>query len=147
MHSVGWLHQGSQPYYLYGKPLLTWKEPPGMFHDTAPGPGGSSQHHLAPLGSAPSGHNSCESCPMQGDNRRKSNQMQSTVINIHCCSLPPTDPVSPPSWPWGKKLAAAVRSAADGWCVMGTAGQIWHPGVGPVPASCPAAPRYLWPRD
>lgn len=52
-----------------------------------------------------------------------------------------------PAGPRERKWQQHVRSAADGWCVMGTAGQIWHTGVSPVPASCPTAPRYLWPRD
>lgn len=87
-----------------------------MFCDTALGPGGNSQHHLAPMGSAPLGHNSCEPCPMQGDYRRKSIWMQSIVIKFHCCSLPPTDPVSLPSWLQGKRLAAA-REKCCRWMV------------------------------
>lgn len=93
-----------------------------MFHDTASGPGGSSQYYLAPLGSAPLGHNSCEPCPVQGDNRRKSIWMQSIVVKFHCCSVPPTDLVSLPSWLQGKKLAAA-RGECCRWMVCH--GHIW----------------------
>lgn len=61
-------------------------------------------------------------------------------------SLPPA--LSPfPAGPWESNWQQHVRSAADGWCVMGTAGQIWHAGVCPMLASCPATPRYLWHRD
>lgn len=61
-------------------------------------------------------------------------------------SLPPA-PAPFPAGPRKSNWRQHVRSAADGRCVTGTAGRIWHTGVGPVPASCPAAPRYLWLRD
>ena len=73
----------------------------------------------------------------------KSIRRKSVVGKFHGGSLSPSLPASPRESNWRQH----VRSAADGWCVTGTAGRIWHAGVGPVPASCPAAARYLWPRD
>lgn len=67
------------------------------------------QHSPRPWREQPasSGHSSCDPSPCKETTGALLRSIQSIVIKFHCCSLPPTDPISLPSWPQGKEPAAA----------------------------------------
>lgn len=79
--------------------MVTWKEPPGIFQNTFPGPGRSSQHPQVTVAVIPTLCRETTEALLR--------RIQSIVIKFHRCSLPPTEPISLPSWPQGKEPAAA----------------------------------------